>query len=79
MPGAETARAIKGARPRPAGSEDAGAEHGASAVTCGGSKEPVCDPGFYSYTSDIYIVSYILYKKYKLNFDDIEFFTLLRL
>ena len=38
MPGAETARAIKGAGPRPAGSEDAGAEHGASAVTGGGSR-----------------------------------------
>ena len=38
MPGAETARAIKGARPRPAGSEDAGAEHRASAVTGGGSR-----------------------------------------
>ena len=58
MPGAETARAIKGARPRPAGSEDAGAEHRASAVTGGGSKEPVCDPGFYSYTSTSYRTYY---------------------
>ena len=78
MPGAETAPAIKGARPRPAGSEDAGAEHKASVVTGGGSR--VQSVVILDFTrTHLHRIVRILYKKYKLNFDDIQFFTLLRL